>query len=104
MWFAIAPREVTKEMARSMNGGIAGVAGVCAVIVALAAIDSRVREHLTGLLAGRASSGELMTMTARVQDFGYTILQAVRDQSIEHAALTIFAMGALVLVLFMMRT
>jgi hypothetical protein len=91
-------------MARSMDGATAGVAGVCALVVALAAIDSRVRDQLTALIAGRAPSGELVTAASRAQDFGYTILQAVRDQSIEHAALTIFALGALVLVLFMLRT
>ena len=91
-------------MARSMSGGVAGVAGVCAVIVGLAAIDVRVRDQLSALLSGRGPSGELMTATARLQEIGLTILQAVRDQSIEHAALTIFALAALVIVMFMLRT
>ena len=91
-------------MSRSMNGGIASVAGVCLVVGAMAAIDSRVRDELTALISGRTPTGELMTLTQCVQEFTYTILQVVRDQSIEHAALTIFAMGALVLLLFMLRT
>lgn len=90
-------------MARSLNGGIAGVAGVAAVIVSLAAIDNRVHDELVALLSGHASTGEFLTLTERLHDFAYTVLQAVRDQSIEHAALTIFAMGALMLLIFMMR-
>jgi hypothetical protein len=87
-----------------MNGGMTSIAGACAVVVALAAIDSRVRDQVSAIMSGRAPSGELVTLTQGFQDFAYTVLQAVRDQSIEHAALTIFALGALVLLLFMMRT
>jgi hypothetical protein len=89
---------------RTLSGAMTSIAGVCAVVVALAAIDARVREQVTALAAGRGPSGELVTLTQRVQDLTFTVLQAVRDQSIEHAALTIFALGALVLLLFMMRT
>jgi hypothetical protein len=89
---------------RTLSGAMTSIAGVCAVVVALAAIDSRVREQVTALASARAPSGELVTLTHRVQDLTFTVLQAVRDQSIEHAALTIFALGALVLLLFMMRT
>ena len=91
-------------MTRSLNGGMTSIAGICAVVVALAAIDTRVRDQVSALASGRAPSGEFLTMTQRLQEFGFAVLQAVRDQSIEHAALTIFALGALVLLLFMMRT
>jgi hypothetical protein len=91
-------------MSRSLNGGVTSLAGICAVVVALAAIDSRVRDQVSAILSGRAPSGELVTITQGFESFAYTVLQAVRDQSIEHAALTIFALGAMVLLLFMMRT
>jgi len=86
-------------MTRTLNGGMASIAGICAVVVALAAIDTRVRDQVSAL-----ASGEFVTITERLRDFAFAVLQAVRDQSIEHAALTIFALGALVLLLFMMRT
>ena len=35
--------------------------------------------------------------------FASTLFEALKDQSLEHAPLTIFALGALVLVLFMLR-
>jgi hypothetical protein len=91
-------------MTRTLNGGMTSIAGICAVVVALAAIDARVRDQVSALASGRAPSGELVTLTERVKDLAFVVLQAVRDQSIEHAALTIFALGALVLLLFMMRT
>ena len=91
-------------MTRTLNGGMTSLAGICAVVVALAAIDTRVRDQVSALASGRAPSGELLTVTERLKDFAFAVLQALRDQSIEHAALTIFALGALVLLLFMMRT
>jgi len=91
-------------MTRTLNGGMTSVAGVCAVVVALAAIDTRVRDQVSALASGRAPSGEFLTITERLKDFAFAVLQALRDQSIEHAALTIFALAAMVLLLFMMRT
>jgi hypothetical protein len=91
-------------MTRPLSGGLTSIAGICAVVVALAVIDTRVRDQVEALASGRGPSGEFLTITERLRDFGFTVLQALRDQSIEHAALTIFALGALVLLLFMMRT
>jgi hypothetical protein len=91
-------------MTRTLNGGMTSIAGICAVVVALAAIDTRVRDQVSALASGRAPSGEFLTITERLKDFAFAVLQAIRDQSIEHAALTIFALGAMVLLLFMMRT
>jgi hypothetical protein len=91
-------------MSRPISGGVTAIGGVCALVIGLAAIDGRVREQLMQLASGRAPSGELVTAGERVQDLVLTMLQVVRDQSIEHAALTIFALGALVLVLVMLRT
>ena len=84
--------------------GLAAAGGVLMLIGGLAVIDERVRVQLGRLLTGRAPSGELATLGDRVQTLLLIVMQAARDQSIEHAPLVIFALAALVLVLFMVRT
>jgi hypothetical protein len=66
----------------------------------LIALDARVRDRFVGVMHDAATEpwGE------RVGAFGAIILQAARDQSIEHAPLLIFSLVATVLVLFMLRT
>jgi hypothetical protein len=91
-------------MRRSLTGGVATAAGIGAVVVGLAVIDDRVRAQLTALVTGRGSTGEIGSLTAHTQALAYTMVLVVRDQSIEHAPLAIFALAALVLVLFMLRT
>ena len=91
-------------MRRHLTGGFTATAGVTAVIVGLAAMDDRVRDQLAHLFSGREASGEIVTAGAYLQTFVTVVIQAVRDQSIEHAPLVIFALAALVLVLFMLRT
>jgi regulator of RNase E activity RraA len=91
-------------MSARWNGVISAFAGAGLLVLVLAAIDPRVRDAVAALTSGRAPVGELATFSAQVEGVAVTILGAVRDQSIEHAALTIFALGALVLLLFMTRT
>jgi hypothetical protein len=88
-----------------LSGGLTALGGLLAVVVGLAIIDYRVRDHLAGLVAGRRlPSGELASFGARLQDLLLVVLQAVRDQSLDHAPLVIFALAATVLVLFMLRS
>ena len=71
--------------------------------VGLAVIDPRVRDEFTRFLHGGAP-GELSGAGATLKDLAQTALVAVRDQGMEHAPLTLFAIGAMVLVLFMTKT
>ena len=91
-------------MRSGVTSGLTAAAGVTAVLIGLAVIDGRVQDRLATLFSGRGPTGELLSEGARLQELGTAILQAVRDQSIEHAPLTIFALAAAVLVLFMLRT
>ena len=63
-------------MTRTLNGGMTSIAGICAVIVALAAIDTRVRDQVSALASGRGPSGEFLTITERLKDFAFAVLQA----------------------------
>ena len=91
-------------MRSAVSSGLTAAAGVAAVLVGLAVIDGRVQDRLASLFAGRGPTGGLLSAGGRLQELGGAILVAVRDQSIEHAPLTIFALAAAVLVLFMLRT
>jgi hypothetical protein len=79
-------------------------AGLATLGVGLAVIDPRVREHVAALASGRGPGDELVTASERTRDLVYVALDAVRDQSIEHAPLTLFALAALVLFTLMLRS
>jgi hypothetical protein len=67
-------------------------------------MDPRVREQIAAIGSGRRPSGELVTAMARLQDIVVLAIQAVRDQSLQHAPLTIFVLAAALLLAFMLRT
>jgi len=88
---------------RPFAGVFAAVGGVLALVVCLAAIDTDVRQQVAAIFT-RTAPTEVASVTADVRDLGLVVVQAVSDQSIEHAPLVIFALAASVLVLFMLRT
>lgn len=89
---------------RPMFNGLTAVGGVGALVCGLAIVDERVRDQIARLVAGRGPTEEIATASERLQDLLLIVLQAIRDQSIEHAPLVIFSLAAAVLVLFMLRT
>jgi hypothetical protein len=56
------------------------------------------------VFSGRAPTDEIATFGEQAKDLFAVTLQAVRDQSVENAPLVIFAIAALVLVIFMTRS
>jgi len=89
---------------RRARSAIGAAAGLLVLAGGLAIIDERVRFSLMHLADGNGPGGELAQAKASVQDTIVMVLDAIRDQSIEHAPLTVFVLGAIVLVLFMTRT
>ncbi len=87
---------------RPLTNSVTAAGGLAGLVVGLAAIDARVRDEVLGLLMGRPS-GDLTGLGLRLERLAGTMFEAVKDQSLLHAPLTIFALGALVLVLFMLR-
>jgi len=83
---------------------ITAVTGVASLVLVLALVDYRVRDEISRLASGRPPSSEVMAAGEEAQNLTYIVVRAVRDQSIEHAPLTIFGLSALVLVLLMLRT
>jgi hypothetical protein len=91
-------------MRRATRSFVTTAAGLGVLGVGLAVIDPRVREHVASLASGRGPGDELVSAGDRVRDLVYVAIDAVRDQSIEHAPLTLFALAALVLFTLMLRT
>jgi hypothetical protein len=87
-----------------LNGAAMGLAGITALVIGLAAIDDRVGTELARLIEGRGPSDEIIRISAQIEHAVLALAQSVSYHSIEQAPLTIFALAALVLVLFMLRT
>lgn len=73
------------------------------LLLALTALDPRVRESLTWRNAERPSE-EIMDASARVRNVATVTYRAARDQAEEHTALMFFAVAGGVLLIFMLRT
>jgi hypothetical protein len=78
--------------------------GFALLVGCLALLDARVRDQLAQILTGRVPTGDVGTAVWHGQELATTVFLALRDQSLAYAPLTIFALVALVLVLFMTRT
>lgn len=78
--------------------------GLAVLTTCLVAIDQRVRDQIAHILTGQGATGELGSALSQVQQTTEVVLQALRDQSLAYAPLTIFGLAALLLVLFMTRT
>lgn len=93
-------KATTYLRARDLAGS---AAGFLAVLGALVLVDDRVTHHVRALFSG-GGSGEVQAIGNRMLMLGQALLQAARDQSIDHAPLLVFTAAAIVLVFFMVRT
>ena len=79
-------------------------AGVLALLmVALAAMDVRVRDRFSDYLRG-ASGSDVSSVGEQVQGIGGALISAAWDQSVANAPMTIFVVVAVILTVFMIRT
>jgi hypothetical protein len=86
---------------RRLGDVMLSVAGLAVVLGALMAFDPRIREQVTNTKA--ASSGAV-DLGSRFIELARTLVQIAVDQSETHPSLTVFAIAATVLVVFMLRT
>jgi hypothetical protein len=87
-------------MRRLFNDAMISAGALLVLLIALVSIDDRVRDHIAGSMRGASIAGT----GAQLGNLGSIMLEAAFDQSVAHAPLTIFAVAAVVLVLFMLRT
>ena len=80
------------------------VAGsACALVAAIAAIDERVRGHITSVLTG-GPSADIAMAGARVQRLARLVTETVGYQGSENASLVFLVLAAVALLVLMLRT
>lgn len=82
---------------------LASVFCLVAVLMTLVAVDGRVRERCSALVAQTSSEG-LASWEERAGALGNAVVQAARDRSIDQAPLLVFTGVAAALLIFMLRT
>jgi len=92
------------QMQSRVRGGLAAAGSLTAIVAGMMLINDRVHVQVEHVLAGRGPSAEVSASAHQLQDALVLSLDALRDQSIAHAPLTIFALAAIVLLLVMLRT
>jgi hypothetical protein len=89
---------------RAFGDALISMGALGAVLLALVAVDERVREQLTLRFGNSSASSELEHVGRGARELVAVVIQAAKDQSLDHAPLMIFVLAASVLVLFMLRT
>jgi limonene-1,2-epoxide hydrolase len=90
-------------MRRVFSERLLSVAAVVVLLMALAALNDGVREHVARRLFTRPTV-EVSSAVHRVRAEAGTIAVTARAHSQANQALLVFALAAVVLVLFMLRT
>ena len=91
-------------MRRALSEATISLFALIVLLVALVSVDERVRQHVASMLSTTPNSSELAGAGKEVTTLALVVFDAVKDQSVAHAPLVIFALAATVLVLFMVRT
>jgi hypothetical protein len=89
-------------MRRLLGDAVISLAALLLLFAVLLAVDDRIRERVSGVWA--PDSSELAGASQQFGSFVTLTYEVVRDQSIQHAPMTIFTLAAAVLVIFMVRT
>jgi hypothetical protein len=90
---------------RAFGDTLISVAALITLITVLAAFDGRVREQISLRIgSGQSAANSVSGAGVVVRDLTAVVVDAVHDQTIEHAPMVIFVLAATVLLLFMLRT
>lgn len=87
-----------------LRGGLATAGSLAVILAGMTVMNERVREQVAAVIEGRGPSPEVTSSTHQVESVLLSALDLLRDQSMAHAPLTIFALAAAVLLLVMLRT
>ena len=86
-----------------MGDALMSMSGLVVLVATLAAMDERMRQEVMLRINGDPAA-QLSSAGATVRSLTAVVVEAVRDQSIEHAPLVIFVVIGALLLLFMLRT
>ena len=79
------------------------MAALVILLAALAAIDPRVREHVTGVLRKDSIAADVSRMNADARSAVKVARWSAREHGLDHAALAVFVVVATGLVVAMLR-
>ena len=91
-------------MRRALGDAAISLFALIALLVALVSVDDRVRERVASVVGTTPNTSQLVGAGREISGLVTLVFDAVKDQSVAHAPLVIFAVAATVLVLFMVRT
>jgi hypothetical protein len=89
-------------MRRAFNDALISAGALIILLLLLVAVDDRVRAQIWQRAA--SPSVELGGVVEQVSRITHVVVEAMRNQSLAHAPMLIFALAATILVLFMLRT
>jgi len=89
---------------RRWREALMSIGTVVVILLVLIAVDDRVRDQFSMRFMSSRPSVQLVAAGQQARDLTSVIAEVARDQSLAHAPLLIFALAAVVLVLFMLRT
>jgi hypothetical protein len=90
-------------MRRVIGEALMSMAALVILLTVLAAIDPRVREHVTGALRKDTLSADVARMNAEAHDAVKVARVKAREHGLDHAALVVFVVVATGLVVAMLR-
>jgi hypothetical protein len=83
--------------------GLASLAAMVVLVLALVAVDGRVRDQVGRIVHGGASMSAVATAGAQTREIVAVVLAGVRHVSVDQAPLLLFVGAAVMLLLFMLR-
>lgn len=95
---------MSAQLQSRLRGGAGAVGSLAVIVAGMTMMNDRIREQVQWVITGRGPSSEVASSAHQVESALWVALDVLRDQSIAHAPLTIFALAATVLLLVMLRT
>jgi hypothetical protein len=91
-------------MRRALGDAMVSAGALTVLLATLVLVDPRVRDQMTMRFGSQHASTEIVSVGTRAKEIAGVAIVALREQSLEHAPMMIFALAATVLVVFMLRT
>lgn len=92
------------HMQSRIRGGMAAAASLALIGTGMVLMNDRIQEQARRVAMGDGLSTDVTASVHRLQRGLFIALDTLRDQSLDHAPLTIFALAAAILLLVMLRT
>jgi hypothetical protein len=90
-------------MRRAFGEALISMVALVVLVAALAAIDPRVREHVTGVMRKDTLTADVARVRSEARDAVTVARHTAREHGLDHAALAVFVVVATGLVVAMLR-